>query len=125
MAGLKAGSSQPVDLRSYLDSPLEKPPCSISSAADRERQGPHARVQRLHPHRHRRQGRRRAAASVAVSVSDGPGRNAVGRGTISVLGKPLAPTGVRAVADRVNGGTARVSWNPPAFDGGSPITATR
>src|SRR6476661_789776 len=32
VAGLRAGSSQAVDLRSYLDSPLEKPTCSIGSA---------------------------------------------------------------------------------------------
>ena len=122
VAGLKAGSSQSVDLRSYLDSPLDKPQCSISAAridsgkgmtssfsgcvltvaADKDSSG---------------------SGTVTVSVSDGPGRNATGRGTISVLGRPLAPTGVRAVPDRVSGGTARVFWTPPSFDGGSPITS--
>ncbi len=61
--------------------------------------------------------------TVDVSVSDGPGRSAPGRGTVDMLGKPGAPTSVVAVADRVNGGTARVRWVPPAYDGGSPITA--
>ena len=60
--------------------------------------------------------------TVDVVVSDGPGRGAPGRGTVEMLGKPGAPTSVVAVADRVNGGTARVRWVPPAYDGGSPIT---
>ena len=61
--------------------------------------------------------------TVDVAVSDAPGRSAPGRGTVEMLGKPGTPTSVVAVADRVNGGTARVRWVPPAYDGGSPITA--
>ena len=41
---------------------------------------------------------------------------------MEILGKPDAPTGVAAEADRVSGGFARVRWLPPAIDGGSPIT---
>ena len=72
--------------------------------ADRRRERPRA---------HLRRGRR---------SSDGPGRNAAGRGTVEILGKPDAPTAVAAEADRVSGGFARVRWLPPAIDGGSPIT---
>ena len=55
-------------------------------------------------------------------VADGPARNAAGRGSVEILGKPDNPTGVAAEADRVKGGNARVRWLPPAIDGGSPIT---
>ena len=121
VAGLEAGSSRTVDLRSYLDSPLDKPQCSIGAARIDSGKGLTSSfsgcVLTVSA-----DDNSSGTGSVTVSVSDGPGRNAVGRGTISVLGRPLAPTGVRAVPDRVNGGTARVSWVPPSFDGGSPVT---
>ena len=122
VSGLKAGSSRTIDLRSYLDSPLDKPQCSIGAARIESGKGLTARATgcTLTISADKDSS---GTGSVTVSVSDGPGRNAVGRGTISVLGRPLVPTGVRAVADRVNGGTARVSWAPPSFDGGSPITS--
>jgi fibronectin type 3 domain-containing protein len=121
ISGLKAGSSQTISLRSYLDSPLEKPECTISAASAPAasgltvaRSGCDLTVTAAATARGR--------AFVEVAVSDGPGRTAAGRGTVEILGKPDAPTGVAAEADRVSGGFARVRWLPPAIDGGSPIT---
>ncbi|WP_332027659.1 Ig-like domain-containing protein [Pedococcus sp.] len=122
VTGLKAGSSQTISLRGYLDSPLEKPACSIDSATvtsgkglSVSRSGCNLTVTAS--------GEASGRGTVDVAVSDAPGRSAPGRGTVEMLGKPGAPTSVVAVADRVNGGTARVRWVPPAYDGGSPITA--
>ena len=122
VTGLKAGSSQTISLRGYLDSPLEKPACSIDSATvttgkglSVSRSGCNLTVTAS--------GEASGRGTVDVAVSDGPGRSAPGRGTVDMLGKPGAPTSVVAVADRVNGGTARVRWVPPAYDGGSPVTA--
>ncbi|MCE1179091.1 MAG: fibronectin type III domain-containing protein [Micrococcales bacterium] len=39
-----------------------------------------------------------------------------------MLRRPEPPTGVTAEADRIAGGQARVSWQPPTVTGGSPIT---
>ena len=121
VTGLKAGSSQRVNLRGYLDSPLEKPTCSVDSAAvtsgkglSVSRSGCDLTVTAS--------GEASGRGTIDVVVSDGPGRAAPGRGTVEMLGKPGAPTSVVAVADRVTGGTARVRWVPPAYDGGSPIT---
>lgn len=122
VSGLKAGSSRTVDMRSYLDSPLDKPQCSVGAARIESGKGLTARASGCTV-TISADNDSSGTGSVTVSVSDGPGRNAVGRGTISVLGRPLVPGSVRAVADRVNGGTARVSWTPPTFDGGSPITS--
>ncbi|MDU0313668.1 fibronectin type III domain-containing protein [Phycicoccus sp. M110.8] len=120
--GLKAGSSQTVDLHGYLDSPLDKPSCTVGAA--RIVSGKQLTASASGCSVTVTAGPDSSGKGVVeVSVSDGPGRNAVGRGTISVLGRPLAPGGVSATADRVNGGTARVSWTPPTFDGGSPITS--
>ncbi|MBK8758431.1 MAG: fibronectin type III domain-containing protein [Actinomycetales bacterium] len=41
--------------------------------------------------------------------------------TVSVRARPTPPQSVDAVADRIQGGSARVSWLPPAYDGGLPI----
>lgn len=121
VSGLKAGSSQTINLRAYLDSPLERPDCIISAAAVPSGSGLQVA----------RSGcdltltadaSARGRTVVDVSVADGPGRNASGRGTVEILGKPDAPTGVAAEADRVSGGFARVRWLPPVVDGGSPIT---
>ncbi|GAB3441340.1 Ig-like domain-containing protein [Phycicoccus ginsengisoli] len=122
VTGLKAGSSQTVNLRGYLDSPLQKPDCSITSASVTSGKG-------LAVTRNgcdltvTASGEASGQGTVDLVVSDGPGRAAPGRGTVEMLGKPGAPTDVVAVADRVNGGTARVGWVPPAYDGGSPITS--
>ena len=122
VTGLKAGSSQTISLRGYLDSPLEKPVCSIDSATvssgsglSVSRSGCNLTVTAS--------GEASGRGTIEVAVSDGPGRSAPGRGTVEMLGRPGAPTSVNAVADRVNGGTARVRWVPPAYDGGSPITS--
>jgi hypothetical protein len=121
ISGLKAGSSQTISLRSYLDSPLEKPECSISTATVPAGSGltvSHSGCDLTVA----AAATARGQASVNVSVADGPGRFAAGRGTVEILGKPDAPTGVAAEADRVSGGFARVRWLPPAINGGSPIT---
>ena len=121
VTGLKAGSSQTVNLRSYLDSPLEKPECTIVAASVSAGSG--LTVSRSGCDLTVSAGTEaQGQAVVNVSVADGPGREAAGRGTVQILGKPGAPTGVAAEADRVNGGSARVRWLPPSLDGGSPIT---
>jgi hypothetical protein len=40
---------------------------------------------------------------------------------VTLRGAPDAPQRVSATADRVAGGLARVSWSPPANDGGLPV----
>jgi len=121
VTGLRAGSSATVDLRGYLESPLENPQCAISAAAPTSGAGLSTSYSgctltvKATPEA-------RGNGAVTVTVSDGPGRGATGRGTVTVLGKPDAPTGVAAEADRVSGGFARVRWVAPAVDGGSPIT---
>ena len=53
---------------------------------------------------------------------DGPGRPAaVGELIVTLRGKPDPMAAPVAVADRVLGGTARVDWRPPPYDGGLPI----
>ena len=121
VSGLEAGSSRTVNLQSYLDSPLESPSCSISAASVPAGSG--LTVSRSGCDLTLTAGANaRGRTVVDVSVADGPGRNAPGRGTVEILGKPDAPTAVAAEADRVSGGSARVRWLPPAIDGGSPIT---
>jgi hypothetical protein len=121
VSGLKAGSSQTINLRSYLDSPLDKPGCTIVAASVPAGSG--LTVSRSGCDLTVSAGSEAQGQSVVnVSVADGPGREAQGRGTVEILGKPGAPTSVAAEADRVNGGSARVRWLPPAADGGSPIT---
>jgi hypothetical protein len=122
VSGLKAGSSQTVNLRSYLDSPLAKPDCAITAAAPAPGSGLSTSYSGCHL-TVRAGADAKGASSVSVTVSDHPGRNAMGRGTVDILGHPGRPTGLSAEADRVNGGTARVNWTPPAYDGGSPITS--
>ena len=50
---------------------------------------------------------------------------AVGEVTVTVRSKPDPTDAPVAVADRVLGGTARVDWRPPAYDGGCRSSSTR
>ncbi|QIM20701.1 fibronectin type III domain-containing protein [Phycicoccus sp. HDW14] len=120
VTGLKEGESRTVDVRPYLDSPLPKPACSVTSARVEGGTGVTASASgcsvtlvvgaRPSP-----------SAAVAISVSDGPKRTARGRISVTLLGKPGQPRQVQAVADRDAGGQARVSWLAPTYDGGSVI----
>jgi hypothetical protein len=121
VSGLKAGSSQTVNLRGYLDSPLEKPACVIEAARVSSGTGLTTSVSGCALTVTASE-TASGNATIDVVLSDGPGRTAPGRGTVEMLGRPGPPTSVVAVADRVNGGTARVRWVPPAYDGGTPIT---
>ncbi|KGN31179.1 fibronectin-binding protein [Knoellia sinensis KCTC 19936] len=119
--GLNEGESESVDVSRYLDSPLEKPACSILAAAlesgtgiEVSRSGCTLTL--------RATSQPSPTATVSLLVSDGPDRQAAGRVTITMRGKPTAPTGVSAIADRIAGGQARVSWVAPAYDGGVTIS---
>jgi hypothetical protein len=119
--GLKEGDSQTIDLRGYLESPLEAPECTIESADVESGDGLTARASGCEltvsagdkPSR---------TGSIFLRVSDGPDRAATGRATVTMLGRPSAPTGVSASADRDSGGQASVRFAPPTYNGGSPIT---
>ena len=119
--GLKEGDSQTIDLRGYLESPLEAPQCSIVSADVESGDGLTARASGCEltvtagekPSR---------TGSILLKVEDGPDRSAMGRATVTMLGRPSAPTGVSASADRDSGGQASVRFAPPTYNGGSPIT---
>jgi hypothetical protein len=121
--GLEEGQSREIDVAPFLDSPLARPDCRIDSATvvggtgltasasgcrltltAGDRPSPVARV------------------DLAVRDGAGEGRTAVGRATVTLLGAPSAPSAVSALADRIAGGQARVSWLPPQYDGGSAIT---
>ena len=121
VTGLREGESRSVDVRPYLDSPLADPVCTIASATVERGTGLTAS----------RSGctltltagaKPSPTAFVALAVSDGPGRQAVGRVSVTLLGRPGQPRQVTAVADRDAGGQARVSWLPPTYDGGSTIS---
>ncbi|MFC7485551.1 Ig-like domain-containing protein [Knoellia sp. CPCC 206453] len=119
--GLNEGESESVDVSRYLDSPLEKPSCSIAAAALESGSGIEvsrsgctltlSATKQPSP-----------TATISLLVSDGPGRQAAGRVTVTLRGKPTAPTNVSAVADRIAGGQARVSWVAPNYDGGVTIS---
>ncbi len=121
VTGLKEGETRTVDVASYLDSPLADPACSITAARVEKGTGLTATSSgcRLtltvgtQPS---------PTASVAISVSDAPGRTAAGRVAVTMLGRPGEPRQVSAVADRDAGGQARVSWLPPTYDGGLPVS---
>ncbi|MFC7490604.1 MULTISPECIES: Ig-like domain-containing protein [unclassified Knoellia] len=119
--GLNEGESESIEVSRYLDSPLEKPSCSIEAAAlesgtgiEVSRSGCTLTL--------RATSQPSPTATISLSVSDGPGRRAAGRVTVTMRGKPIAPTGVSAVADRIAGGQARVSWVAPSYDGGVTIS---
>lgn len=119
--GLNEGESTTVDVSRYLDSPLEKPSCTIQAAALESGKG--IEVSRSGcTLTLRATSQPSPNATISLLVSDGPNRQAAGRVTVTLRGKPAAPTGVSAVADRIAGGQARVSWSAPAYDGGLTIS---
>ena len=122
VSGLEEGQSRTVDIGPYLDSPLPEPRCTVTSAAVESGSGLTASASGCsvtlavgaEPSQ---------TAQVGIVVSDGPGRQAPGRITVTMLGRPSVPRQVAAVADRDSGGQARVSWLPPTYDGGSVVTS--
>ncbi|WP_460460180.1 fibronectin type III domain-containing protein, partial [Angustibacter peucedani] len=120
LGAIEPGASRTVDLRPYLSSPLVDAGCTITGSKPLQGNGISGSGSgcKLTV---RAGDRASGAQQLLVTVSDAPGREAVGRVSVSVRGKPLAPQSVSAVADRVQGGSARVSWQPPAFDGGLPV----
>ncbi|WP_353951837.1 fibronectin type III domain-containing protein [Knoellia sp. S7-12] len=118
--GLEEGKSQEVDIRSYLDSPLQDAKCSVDAASVTSGQG--LTVTRDGCSITVSAGPKPSPIGrVAISVSDAPGRTANGAVSVTMLGRPDPPTSVAAQADRDAGGRARVSWSAPAYDGGAPI----
>jgi hypothetical protein len=119
--GLDEGESETVDVSRYLDSPLKKPACSIVAAALESGSG--IEVSRSGcTLTLRATSQPSPTATVSLLVSDGPGRQAAGRVTVTMRGRPTAPTAVSAIADRIAGGQARVSWTAPGYDGGVTIS---
>ncbi|MFW5470351.1 Ig-like domain-containing protein [Knoellia sp. CPCC 206435] len=118
--GLRGGDSQQVDVRSYLDSPLRDPTCTITAATVTSGDG--LTVTRDGCLLTVTAGDRPSPTGrVSIAVSDGPNRSANGAVAVTMLGRPDPPTAVAAQADRDAGGRARVSWSAPAYDGGAPI----
>jgi hypothetical protein len=122
VTGLTEGESRTVDIAPYLDSPLPKPACSVTSA----------RVERGTAITASASGcsvtlqaetQPSPTATIGITVSDGPRRTAQGRISVTMLGKPGVPRQVQAVADRDAGGQARVSWLAPTYDGGSVVSS--
>lgn len=121
--GMLAGSSRTVNLRQYLDSPLSTVDCALTAATVTSGQGVSVS----------RNGcqltvtasdQARFAATVAVAVRDNANRSPVsGEVRISLRGKPDPMGTPSAVADRIQGGSARVTFSPPTYDGGLPIQA--
>ena len=121
IAALNAGSSQTVNVAPYLQSPLSSPQCAVSSVVTVRSgtgvtgsgSGCSVTVNAAKD--------ARGAATLVFEASDGPGRRANGEIRVTLRGAPDAPQRVSATADRVAGGLARVSWSPPANDGGLPV----
>ena len=118
--GLVTGTSRNLDMRAFMSSPLSNPQCSILSA--KVTAGPGVTVTSS--------GcvltvsasdQAKKSAQVSVVLSDAPGREATGAVAITIHGKPDAPVGISAVADRVQGNQARVTFSPPAYNGGLPV----
>ncbi|OFE17077.1 hypothetical protein BA895_18060 [Humibacillus sp. DSM 29435] len=119
--GLIAGTSRTVNLAQYLDSPLTDPQCAIETS--RVVSGTSVTASQKGCQLTVSAGEKaRGDARVTVRVSDAPGRPPVtGEVSITVRSKPDPTEAPTAVADRILGGTARVDWRPPAYDGGLPI----
>ena len=119
--GLNEGTSESIDVSRYLDSPLKKPACSIMAAALESGTGIEVSrsgcILTL-----RATSQPSPNATISLLVSDGPRRQAAGRVTVTMRARPTAPTGVSAIADRIAGGQARVSWTAPGYDGGVTIS---
>lgn len=123
VTGLHEGESQTVNVGPYLDSPLAEPECTVVMAQVVSGEGLEAThsgcevtlTATTQPSPN---------ALVNIAVTDGPDREAaVGRITVTLLGRPSPPTAVSAMPDRELGGTAIVSWTAPSYDGGSPVTS--
>ncbi|GAA2470030.1 Ig-like domain-containing protein [Terrabacter carboxydivorans] len=119
--GLIAGTSRTVNIAQYLDSPLGAPQCAIQATRAVSGTGVTASQSGCQV-TVTASSAARGDARIQVQVVDAPGRPfAIGEITVSVRSKP-DPTGAPvAVADRILGSTARVDWQPPAYDGGLPI----
>ncbi|MEO6997597.1 MAG: fibronectin type III domain-containing protein, partial [Terracoccus sp.] len=119
--GLIAGTSRTVNLAQYLDSPLSNPQCAIvdsrlvsGTGVTTSQAGCRLTVSAG--------AKARGSVEITVSASDAPGRPVVsGSVSVSLRSRPDATTAPTAVADRILGGTARVDWRPPAYDGGLPV----
>ena len=123
VTGLEEGESQTVSIAPYLDSPLAEPVCTVLmaqvvSGAGLEATHSGCAVTLTAT------ARPSSSALVNLAVTDGPDRDAaLGRITVTLLGRPGAPTAVSATPDREIGGTANVSWTASSYDGGSPVTS--
>ncbi|MEI2731990.1 MAG: fibronectin type III domain-containing protein [Dermatophilaceae bacterium] len=118
--GLIAGQSQVVNLAQYLDSPFGTLHCAIASVRVVSGTGvtaSNAGCLLTVTASSDAQG----VSVLSVDVSDAPDRLAPGSVTVTVLSRPGPPLGVTAAADRIQGGSARVAWLPPAYDGGLPV----
>ncbi len=118
--GLIAGTSQTVNVAQYLVSPLERPDCSVARVQVRNGAGVSGTASGCTVTVTAAK-EARGDAVLIFEASDAPGRLAVGQIAVSIRGVPDPPVGIGAVADRIAGGTARVSWSPPTYDGGLPV----
>ncbi len=119
--GLVAGTSQQVDVAQFLDSKLGTAACSVTGVSVASGSGVSATTSGCRV-TVTATARARGEARLLVRAVDGPGRPpAVGEIVVTLRGRPDAMAAPVAVADRVLGGTARVDWRPPAYDGGLPI----
>ncbi|HET8594844.1 MAG TPA: fibronectin type III domain-containing protein, partial [Intrasporangium sp.] len=119
--GLIAGTSETVNLAQYLDSPLGAPRCDLVSAQVATGTGLSVSTSGCNV-TVKASDQARNDGRIDVRVTDAPGRpSAIGQITVTVRSRPDATGAPVAVADRVQGGSARVDWSPPAYDGGLPI----
>ena len=118
--GLVAGQSRSVDLRGALSSPLSAPTCAVSAVRVVSGSGVSGTASGCTLTVTSTSAARRTAV-LAFAISDAPGRVVDGQATVTIKAPPDAPVGVGAIADRIAGGQARVSWSPPPYDGGLPV----